>query len=248
MKITPIKTHKITEKDKDITTVLDTYVTDIKENSVLAVTSKIISITEGRMTPLDKADKDGLIVQEAQYYLPRDENPYNVSFTITRNLLVATAGIDESNANDHYILWPKNSYESVNKIRFHLRKKFNLKNLGVIIIDSRTTPLRWGVTAFAIAYSGFKPLKDYTGTPDLFGRKFVFEKLNIADGLAASAGLEMGEGNEQTPMALIEEIPHMQFVNSDPSEEELKAFAIDMNSDLYGPFLSKAEWKKGKGK
>jgi len=245
MNITSIKTHKITEKDTDITKILDQYITDVAENSVVAVTSKIISITEGRMVPLEKADKDQLIEQEAEYFLPRDENPYNVSFTITRNLLVATAGIDESNANDHYILWPKNSYESANKIRFHLRKKFNLKNLGVIIVDSRTTPLRWGVTAFAIAYSGFKPLKDYTGTPDLFGRAFVFEKLNITDGLAAAAGLEMGEGNEQTPMAMIEEIPHIQFVDSDPSEKELKDFAIDMRSDLYGPFLQAVKWKKG---
>lgn len=248
MNVRAIKTHKITEKDKDITAILDKYVIDIKENSVVAVTSKIVSITEGRTVPLENTDKDKLIAQEAEYFLPRETNPYNVSFTITRNLLVATAGIDESNANDHYVLWPENPYKSANSIRSHLRKKFGLKNLGIIIIDSRTTPLRWGVTAFAIAYSGFKPLKDYTGTPDLFGRTFVFEKLNIADSLAATAGFAMGEGNEQTPLAIIEDIPHIQFVDADPSEEELKAFAIDIKSDLYGPFLQNVNWRKGKGK
>jgi putative folate metabolism gamma-glutamate ligase len=246
--VTAIKTHIITEKDIDITAVLDRYVTHVKENSVLAVTSKIVSLTEGRIIPVEKADKDVLIAQEASLYLPRETNPYNVSFTITHDNLVATAGIDESNANDHYVLWPKDPYESANSIRSYLRKKFNLKNLGVIIVDSRTAPLRWGVTAFALAYSGFKPLKDYTGTPDLFGRAFVFEKLNIADSLATTAGFTMGEGNEQTPMAIIEEIPHIQFVDSDPSQEELNVLAIDIDSDLYGPFLKKAAWKKGKGK
>ena len=45
--------------------------------------------------------------------------------------------------------------------------RFSLKNVGVIITDSRTTPLRWGVTGFSIAYSGFEPLKNYIGTKDI---------------------------------------------------------------------------------
>lgn len=245
MQIRSIKTHKITQRDTDITQILDTYITDVAENSVVAVTSKIVSITEGRMVSLDSADKDALIAQEAQYFLPRDKNPYQTSFTITRNLLVATAGIDESNAHGHYILWPKDLQRSVNAIRAHIRKRFRVKNVGVIITDSRTLPLRWGVIGLTLSYSGFVPLKDYIGTPDLFGRTFEHEKLNIADSLASSAVLVMGEGKEQTPLAIIEKIPHIQFVDADPSQEELKAFSIDMQSDLYGPFLQAVKWKKG---
>src|SRR5690242_16704314 len=110
MLITPIKTHKITKEDTDIFSVLDTYIADVPEKSVVAVTSKIVSICEGRLIPIDAQDpeqKDRLIAEEAQLYLPRSENPYNVSLTVTHNILAVSAGIDESNANGHYILWPE---------------------------------------------------------------------------------------------------------------------------------------------
>lgn len=247
MHIQGIKTHKITQSDTDILFVLDRYLENVKipEKSVLAITSKIVSITEGAVASLE-ANKDDLIVQEAQYFLPRDSNKYDVSFTITHNMLVPTAGIDESNANGNYILWPKDPQASANRIREHITTRGKLQEFGVIITDSRTVPLRWGVTATTIAYSGFVPLKDYIGTPDLFGRKFAFEKLNIADSLAAAAGAVMGEGAEQTPLALISEIPHIQFVSHNPREEELKSLIIAKEDDLYAPFLTAASWQKGK--
>ena len=190
MKVFPIKTHKITKNDKDLFAVLNKYLPKLEEGSILAITSKIVSITEGRLVKMEEADpasakgfgeakKDELIKQESQFYLPRDENPYNVSFTITRNMLAATAGIDESNGNGYYIWWPKNPQESANKIREYLKKRFKLKNVGVIITDSKTSPLRWGVTSVALSYSGFKPLKDYIGKRDLFERKFDGQLLSI---------------------------------------------------------------------
>lgn len=245
MKVTPIKTHKITTQDKSLTAILDRYILSLKERSVLAITSKIVSITEGRVVPIEDADKDKLIEQESQFYVPRSENPYNVSLTITRNTLVASSGVDESNGNGNYILWPRNPQKSANVIRRYLKKKFNLKYLGVIITDSRTTPLRWGVTGMAIAYSGFLPLKDYIGKPDVFGRKFEFEKLNMIDSLAAAAVLEMGEGAEQTPLAIVH-LPGVQFVDRDPTKKELASLRISLKEDLYAPLLVNTAWKRGK--
>lgn len=257
MTIIPIKTHKITKKDKNIFTILDKYLPKFKEKSILAITSKIVSITEGRLAKMDGVDKssteavldkDKLIKKEAQFYLPREQNPYNVSFTITRNILAATAGIDESNGNGYYILWPKDPQESVNKIREYLKKRFSLKNVGVIITDSKTSPLRWGVTGIALAYSGFKPLKDYVGRKDLFERKFEFEKLSIVDSLAGGASVVMGEGAEQTPMAIINDLPFVEFQDRNPTNKELKELNISIEEDLYGPFLKNVQWEKGKGK
>lgn len=245
MKITPIKTKKITLKDKDLFKILDQNLADIKEGSVLAITSKIISITEGRVVKIGQIDKDELIKQEAQSYLPREENPYHVSLTITRNNLVASAGIDESNGAGYYVLWPKDPQESANKIRAYLKNRFNLKKIGVIITDSKTTPLRWGVTAIALAHSGFVPLKDYIGKPDLFGRKFQFEKMSIIDNLASAASLVMGEGDEQTPLSLIEDLPFIEFQDRDPTEKELEELKIDSEKDLYAPLLKSVKWKKG---
>lgn len=248
MIVTGIRTHKITSRDKDILKILDKYIRNLKENSIIAVTSKIISIAEGRIVKLEGVDKDELIKKESQLYLPRSESKYDVSLTVTRGILMATAGIDESNSDGNYVLWPEDPQDSANQIRKFLRKKFGIKNLGVIITDSRTTPMRWGVTAIAIAYSGFEPLKSYIGEKDLFGREFVFEKLNIADSLATAAILEMGEGAEQKPIAVIEDIRGIEFRQSDPSKKELKEMEITFENDFYGPFLKKAPWEKGRGK
>lgn len=245
MKVTAIKTHKITTSDKDLFAILDKYLLKLEEGSILAITSKIVSITEGRLIKMDKVDKDELIKQEAQYYLPRNLNPYNISFTITRNLLAVTAGIDESNGDGYYILWPKDPQATVNAVREYLKKRFKIKKVGVIITDSKTSPLRWGVTSIALAYSGFKPLKDYIGKKDLFARKFEFEKLSIVDSLASAVSVVMGEGAEQTPIAVINDLNFVDFQDRNPTEKELRDLIISPEEDIFGPFLKNVQWKKG---
>lgn len=241
------KTHKITDKDTDLFAVLDKYLPKIEENSVVAITSKIVAICEGRMVKIENADKDDLIEKEAQFFIPRETNPLRVSLTITRNNMVASAGIDESNANGYYILWPKNPQETANKAREYLQKKYKIKNVGVIITDSKTTPFRWGVTSISLAHSGFNALKDYIGTEDLFGRKFQFETLSITDSFATSAALVMGEGSESTPLAVITDIPFVEFQDRNPTQKEIEHSVIDFEIDVYSPITSSAPWKKGKG-
>lgn len=247
MKVTPIKTHKITARDRDLFKILDKYLSKLKEKSVVAVTSKIVSITEGRFVSMCGTNKDELIKQESQLYLPREQSKYNISFAIINNMLAAAAGIDESNGNWHYILWPKNPQKSANEICSYLKKRFKVKNVGVIITDSRTMPMRWGVTGVALSYSGFKPLKDYIGKKDLFGRKFQFEKTSVIDSLATAASVVMGEGAEQTPLAIIDDLPFVEFQDRNPTEKELKELCISIEEDLYGPFLKNVQWKKGEG-
>ena len=247
MNITPIKTHQITQKDSDIISVVDQYILDLSENSILVITSKIVAIAQDRIVPMDeKTDKDVLIANESQWYLPRSENKYNVSMTITRNTLVASAGIDESNGDGYYILWPEDPQKVANTIREYLKNKFSLKHIGVLITDSRTTPMRWGVTALSIAFSGFMPLKDYIGKPDIFGRDMVHTKMSIVDNLSCAAALVMGEGSEQTPMAIVTEVPFVEFVDRNPTEEELKGLQIEPDEDLYAPLLKSVKWLRGK--
>lgn len=245
MKIRAIKTHKITTEDKNILDVIDKYITSLTDGSIVAVTSKIVAICEGRVVKVDDTDKDQLIKQESQYFIPRDRNKYHVALTVTDNLLTASAGIDESNGNGFYVLWPENSYHSANQIRHFLRKKFNLKNLGVIISDSKTMPLKWGVTGTSIGHSGFKALDDLIGTEDIFGRPLMMTKVNIAENLAAAATLLMGEGQEQQPLTIIEDLPFVKFVENNPSAEEIEEMKISLEDDIYAPFLTAAKWEKG---
>ena len=244
MKIKAIKTRKFLPPKDDLQNLLSA-IRSLKENSVVAVTSKVVSIGEGRCIPFAGINKDELIAKESDKYLPRRLNELTM-YTIKSNLLVAAAGIDESNANGYYILWPKNPDLSAKRIWEYLRKKFNVKNLGIIITDSKVTPLRRGVVGMAISYFGFKPLKDYRGKEDLFGRKFEMETSDIPDSLATAAVLEMGEGAESQPIAIISDIPYIEFIQKKyaPKNPDL-AFEIPEKDDLFYPFLSSVKWKKG---
>ena len=246
MLIKTVKTHKITKEDKNIFEILDKYIESLSENSILVITSKIISITEGRIVPVEGSSKDELVEKESEFFLPKEENKYGFHLTITQNLLIPAAGIDESNGNGYFILWPEDPYRSAGKIRDYLKEKFSIQNLGVIITDSKTTPLRWGTTGVAIAYAGFKPLKNYIGKPDLFDREMRVTTSNIMDGLAAGAVSIMGEGQEQTPLAIISDIPNVEFIEENPTEEEIKSLRIDIDTDVYSSILKRAPWKKGK--
>lgn len=246
MKVFPVKTSKIKPGDQTLFNILDKYLPSLKEGSIFVVTSKVVSICEGRVVKIRKDEKEKLVEKEAEYFLPPRGNKYNVTLTIKGNILAASAGIDESNGAGYHILLPKDPQKAANDIREYLRKKFSIKKLGVIITDSRTTPLRWGTTGVAISYSGFAPLCNYIGRRDIFGRKFEMQKANIVDALATSAVLIMGEGAEQTPLAVIEDVPFVRFQEKNPSKKELDNFHININDDLYGPFLKNAKWRKGK--
>jgi putative folate metabolism gamma-glutamate ligase len=245
MQVTPIKTRAVMTEDRDLYAILDDYLPELHEGAVVVVTSKIVAICEGSTVPLEEADKKELIQREAEYYLPPEDNPYHITLTIKRGILGATAGIDESNVEGVYVLWPSDPQKSANEIREYLRKKRGLDKLGVIITDSKSTPLRRGVTGIAIAHSGFKALKDYIGEPDIFGKLLRVTKSNVADALASAAVIVMGEGNEQTPLAIVADASFVEFVDEDPGEEELRELTIPLEDDLYGPILKQAPWRRG---
>jgi len=245
MHVQAYKTDKITVGSHQLFAVLDAALPPLSENSVVAVAAKIVSLCEGRAVPIADADKDALIAQESQRYLSRSASKYDVSFTITRNMLVPSAGVDESNADGYYVLWPADLQASANAIREYLRQRDGLKTLGVVLTDSVTRPLEWGTTGGAIAYSGFVPLKNYIGSDDLFGRKLEYHTASIANGVAAAATLVMGEGSEQTPLAVIQDIPFVIFQDHTPTQAELESLKIEPTDDLYWPLLSNAPWQPG---
>lgn len=246
MIVTPIKTHILTEKDNSLIAVIDKYITSLPDRSVVAISSNIVSICEGRIVEGDKETRDALIPEEAQWYIPRELNKYSFCYTITRNTLIASAGIDQSNADNKLTLWPNDPQKTVNKVREFLCKKFKLKYVGVIITDSRLQPFRWGVTGICLAHSGFRALNDYRGKLDLFGRPFIMEQASVVECLATTTVLVMGEGAEQTPLATATDLPFVQFQDRNPTQEELDALLISPEEDVFWPLLKNGPWKKGK--
>jgi putative folate metabolism gamma-glutamate ligase len=243
VQLTPLKTHLIQTGDS-LLDIMDTYVPPLKDGSLLAVTSKIISICQNRVVQKDTIDhKYTLIQQEADAILKtEDDNPYDLYLTITNGLLIPSAGIDESNGNNHYILYPKDLPSITTVLWRHLCQRDNIKKLGLIVTDSHTTPLRRGVTGIALSWCGFKPLYSYIGTPDLFGKNLRVSQINNLDALAAAAVLMMGEGAEQTPFVLIKDAPRIKFVSRPPSLEEIESVYIPLHKDLYGPLLKNPNW------
>ncbi len=246
MKVTAYKTKKVIVGD-DLYKILDEYLPKkINDKSVIAVSSKIIAICEDRVAKIESEEqRDILAKKEAQAYLPREYNQYGFMITINQNIMVASAGIDASNGNGYYVLWPENPQKSANEIRKYLVKKHKLNKVGVIITDSKLTPLRWGVTGVAIAHSGFAALKNYIGTPDIFGRLMQAEKSNVADSLATAAVIEMGEGNEQKPLAIIEDVNFVQFQKRNPAKKELEGLKISIGDDVFSSILKSVKWIKG---
>ncbi len=246
MKVSTIKTHPITRKDNDIYAILDRYVTYFEDYSILAITSKIVSICQGRIIKIDGTDKNYLIEQEADYFLPHESSKYDVSLTIKDNILIPMAGVDESNGDGYYILWPAGSQGAANEVRGYLQKRFVCQNIGVIITDSKTMPLRAGVTGVAIAHSGFLALNDYIGTMDVFGHALRMTQVDVADALATAAVLVMGEGSEQTPLAILGDLSFVTFQERNPSAEELQQLRMDPNDDLFAPLLQGVTWRQGR--
>lgn len=225
---------------------MDKYIRSIQEESIIAISSLVVSLCEGNVFSIGTVNLNRLITREADLHLKLNHSLGRFGLTIKNGIFVANSGIDESNSNGYYVLWPKNPQLTANQIRKYLSRRFKLKNVGVIITDSRSVPLRWGTLGVGIVHSGFKALNSYVDKPDIFGRKFVATRLSIVDGLAAAAGVVMGEGAEQTPILIIEDVPFVKFQSRNPTSKEIKALKIDLEDDLFSPLLKAVAWKSGK--
>lgn len=231
MIVKAIKT-KIFKEGDDLFSFIVQHLKKIPEAALLIVTSKIVSLSEGRVVDYQgEAAKIELIKAESDLAIPTK----SVWLTVKDKMVMASAGIDESNADGKLILLPKDSFKTAATLRLKLKKQFKLKQLGVIITDSRTIPLRAGTTGVSLGYAGLQGLKQYRGQKDIFGRKFEFARVSVVDSLAAAAVLEMGEGNECQPLALIKEAP-LKFQNQINRHE----LDIDIEEDMYAPFFAKA--------
>ncbi len=228
--IEPIKT-RIFRESEDLFSFVAEHVKKIPEKSILIITSKIVALSEGRTTEYKSEEqKIKLIKQESDFFLKER----NFLFTIKDGMVMAFAGIDESNGDGKLIFLPEDSFESASMLRKKLIEKYNLKNLGVLITDSGFIPLRNGAVGMAIGYAGFQGIKNYIGKRDIFGRVLKMSKTNIADSLAASAVLSMGEGSERSPLAIITNAP-VKFTEK-INKKEMK---INTKKDIYAPLFNK---------
>ncbi len=190
----------------------------LQDGDVLIVSEKFVSKAEGRVIPIEtmvpsarakrlakKTGKDPrvveLILRESKEVLALGENFLIVE--TKHGLVMANAGIDQSNIEDGKIkLLPIDPEKSAERIREYLEKK-SAKRLGVVIADSTGRPFRSGSVGIAIGASGVKALWDRRGEADIYGRKLQVTRVAVGDSLATMGNLIMGEAAEKIPVVLI---------------------------------------------
>lgn len=228
MKVAPIRTRVFKENEGLVQFIVE-HIPTLKNGSVLAVTSKIVALSEGRTAVVSTdEEKEQLIRSESERAVPTKY----VMLTVKDGMAMANAGIDDSNGNGKLVLLPKDSYKAAEMLRTELSKHYGVKELGVLITDSRVAPLRAGVVGVALGHAGFRGIHDYRGTPDIFGRTMEITQTNVADSLATAATVVMGEGGEQQPLVVIEDAPAEFLDTVDPKE-----LHIDIEDDMYGPLF-----------
>jgi coenzyme F420-0:L-glutamate ligase/coenzyme F420-1:gamma-L-glutamate ligase len=193
----------------------------LESNDVLAITSKIVSYSEGRIAQLGEvkpsdnarklAVKYSLDPEFAELILRETDRiyggVYKAVLTFKNDMMTPNAGIDSKNtSNDCAVLWPSNPEKSAKEIREGIKHKMG-KTVAVMIVDSGLVPLRKGTNGLALAVAGFKPIRDSIGKKDLFGKKITITRQAVADDLASAAHLLMGEATERTPVVLIKDAP-----------------------------------------
>lgn len=230
MLIEPIKT-RIFKQGESLRNFILGHIKKVPEKSVIAVTSKIVALAQGRIIRVkSKREKEAWIKKESRQYI-KTKWCY---LTLKNGHWCANAGIDESNVEGGgIILWPENPYQVARNLRQQLLKDYRIKNFGILITDSRIFPLRAGVSGVALAYAGFKGLRNYIGKKDLFGRRLKMTKTNVADSLASAAVVVMGEGSEACPLALM--TGAMVEFKANVDSEEL---SIKPQDDLYQPLFT----------
>ncbi len=229
MKVQPIRT-RIFKEGENLADFIVAHIPKLRDGAILAVTSKIVALAEGRVVQLkNKKEKEKLIRAESEWQLKVLPEWW---LTVRDGTVVVNAGLDDSNADGKTILLPKDSFKSAIELRTKLKKRYKIKQLGIVITDSRTSALREGVTGVALGYAGFKGVKDYRGDKDIFGRKLKVTQTNIADSLATVATVVMGEGNERQPLAVIENTP-VKFCERVNRKELRIARKYDMYRSLF---------------
>lgn len=193
-----------------------------QSGDVIALSSKYVAISQGRIVKLDEvrvseqaaalAERYHMNPALAQLVIDESEHifggiPLGFLLTWREGVISPNAGIDRSNIpNGLAVLLPADAYATARAIRLALEARCGVR-LGVLLTDSWLVPGRWGTTGVALAMSGFEPLQDERGKLDLFGNPMAVTQRSMADALCVAAQLVMGERDEATPIAVIRDAP-----------------------------------------
>ena len=216
----------------------------LRDGDVLVISSKLVAVSEGRMTKLDSV-RAGRMAKKLAAGNRMDERLCELvlresdeviggvpGFVLASKdgLLTPNAGIDKSNvAHGSVVLYPRRPELSAWRIREALKFSRGV-SVGVVICDSRLSPTRRGTTGVAVASSGIEAILDMRGRRDLFGNVLKVTSQSVADDLSSASEILMGESDEATPMVLVRGLSRRLLRNT---EYGGKRFSIPMDECVY---------------
>ncbi len=221
---------------------------ELQDNDILVLAQKIVSKAEGRLvnlatvtpsqTAIDlakKTEKDPrvveLILQESNEIIRTRVGAIIVEHKL--GFVCANAGIDHSNVagdgdqgEEYVLLLPQDPDRSAKQLRDAIQQKTG-KLIGVMIIDSHGRAWRNGTVGLCIGLSGIPALIDERGWKDLFGYTLKITVVGVADELASSASLMMGQADEGTPVVHVRGFPYKL------TEGSLKELIRPKDQDMF---------------
>jgi coenzyme F420-0:L-glutamate ligase/coenzyme F420-1:gamma-L-glutamate ligase len=178
---------------------------------VVVVAQKVVSKAEGAIVRLDGVTPSAMA---ARWAADHGKDPRVIEVILResrrivrmdRGLLIvethhgfvcANAGVDASNVEPGFVtLLPRDPDASAERLRAGL-------GCAVIVADTFGRPWREGVVNVALGVAGLRPLVDYRGVVDPYGRRLESTVVALADELASAAEIVMRK-TARTPVAIV---------------------------------------------
>lgn len=217
----------------------------LESGDVVVVAQKIISKAEGRfvalssITPSSRAIEIGREISKDPRLVEIILSESNRVVRLRRDLIIvehrlgfvmANAGVDQSNVDgegsNRVLLLPYDPDASARALRDAFNARYEC-DIAVIVNDSVGRAWRRGTVGIALGAAGLPPLLDLRGKPDMFGRQLRSSIVGLADEIASTASLIMGQADEGRPVVLVRglDIPH--------GDEPAQALIRSESEDLF---------------
>ena len=224
IEVIPVTGIPIVQRDDDITQLLRNAMKQtgfsLARGDVLIVSHTIVSVAEGTVyeeamiVPSERAceiaakgfgseTRVEVALHEASEIIR--EEPVLVTKT-KQGLITDFSGVDESNAPEGtLIVLPEDPDKSALRIHNSISKMVGFP-VPVIITDTQGRPWREGAVNLAIGLAGLSPFTENKGALDIHGKALRSSLVCIADEIAASAELVMGQADEKVPIAVVRDL------------------------------------------
>lgn len=221
IEVIPIYGFPIVKKNDNICKLLRSTMKDSSldfiKGDILVVSHTIVSVVEGsvyNLSEIKPSEKARQIAAEKGYSDYRVEIALRESAEIIREepvlitrtkqgIITDFSGVDESNSPiGTFVALPKDPDASAIKIHDDISHSAGYI-IPVIITDTQGRPWRKGAVNLAIGVAGISPFVMNKGREDIYGKPLRSSLVCIADEIAASAELVMGQADEKVPIAIV---------------------------------------------